>query len=271
MIKFVTFLAFAISQVLSGAVEVLPAAAVAPVVAPAVVTSRSSQYFTQNHNALAAPLVAPVAPVVEAVAPVPARIEAVAPTAARVQAPLAQYIAPSSSSFSQVIRYGQYVAPAPYFAAPYLSAPLVQAPFVAGAAPLVAKSVVAPLVARGPVAVPVAQPIAPAQPVATPQQPHLNPVVPAPNPDAESVDIESARLRALPQTINEPAEQQRQQLQQSFARLQQQLRAQQNQRSAQSQQTQQETRASARNQAQPQQQSAAPGFLSQEQFIQGPY
>ncbi|XP_048525837.1 translation initiation factor IF-2 [Dendroctonus ponderosae] len=79
-------------------------------------------------------------------------------------APVAQYFAPSAASVSQVTRYAQYLA------APYLLP-----------APLLASPAVAPLVATSPVAAP-----APA-----PQQPPNNP-------DAEAVEVESARLRAAP-------------------------------------------------------------------------
>lgn len=95
--------------------------------AQAVVTSRSSQYFVQNHNALVAPYVT-------------------------------QYVAPLT------------FAPASYVVA----APLLASPAVA---PLLANPVVAP----GAVAT---------QPA--PQQP-----VPSPNPDAETVEVESARVRSL--------------------------------------------------------------------------
>ncbi|KAH1002399.1 hypothetical protein HUJ04_008487 [Dendroctonus ponderosae] len=123
-------------------------------------------------------------------------------------APVAQYFAPSAASVSQVTRYAQYLA------APYLLP-----------APLLASPAVAPLVATSPVAAP-----APA-----PQQPPNNP-------DAEAVEVESARLRAA------PAQQ---------AGKAQPLRA----------QKQQVPQAAAPKQ----QQSAAPGLLSAQQFLQGPY
>lgn len=95
-------------------------------------TSRSSQYFVQNHNALVAPYVA-------------------------------QYLTPSAALT---------FAPASYVVANSIAAPLIASPAVA---PLVANPVVAP--SPGAVAT---------------QQP-----VPSSNPDAETVEVESARVRSL--------------------------------------------------------------------------
>ncbi|XP_060535321.1 A-kinase anchor protein 14-like [Cylas formicarius] len=78
MNRFLVIVATALSCIGAADVELISGAPVAPVaplaptvpvapvasLAPTYVTSRSSQYFARNYNALAAPLITPVAPVV---------------------------------------------------------------------------------------------------------------------------------------------------------------------------------------------------------------
>ncbi|XP_050300902.1 translation initiation factor IF-2-like [Anthonomus grandis grandis] len=260
MFQAVILLSLATLQALaSNVAEVLP---VAPAPA-AVVTSRSSQYFAQNHNALAAPLVAPVQP---AVAPVAAaKLEAVAPARLETLTPVAQVVASSGASVSQVTRFAPYFAQ--YISAPYVApAPLVTSPVVA----LPAGRVLAnfPVLANPPVAALPAAPVAVAG--AQPAQPAPAPAFqPALNPDSESVDIESARLRAAPQ--QQQQQQQRSQVkvqqfeaQENVARLQQQIRI---KGAGQQRQIAQLNAAKGQQGDQQQQQrSAAPGLLTNEEF-----
>lgn len=97
-------------------------------------TSRSSQYFVQNHNAL-----------------------------------VAQYIVPPAALT---------FAPASYVVA---NPPLV-------ASPLVARAAVAPFLAN---------PVVAPTPGAVATQPAGQQPVPSPNPDAETVEVESARVRSV--------------------------------------------------------------------------